>query len=241
MTVQALVSREAIRPEEGMMKKLLLVVCGLLALPALSFAQTVDRCDDCVLGLWDNDSLTTNYGTVTPNMPKTIYLALKLGAAETGITGVEFSIYGMRNVEDGIFILSTDWVVAPGVMLGPGLQAPADSSQGSSATGGQTVAWAGCQTPAVGDNFINLARITFTTFAPVTNKVFTIMHKFPQSNTNYLFQPILVRCDFGTFTSIRLPSGCYVANWDGSTALPCEQKTAVVPLTWGAVKQLYGN
>jgi hypothetical protein len=129
----------------------------------------------------------------------------------------------------------------PSVTLGPGLQAPADSSQGSSAVGGQTIAWAGCQTPDVGDSYLNLARITFQVFAPISNKVFTIMHKFPPSNVNYNFQPVLVRCDAPNFTSLKVSSSCYVANWDGSTALPCEQKTAVVPLTWGAVKQLYSN
>jgi hypothetical protein len=64
------------------------------------------------------------------------------------------------------------------------------------------------------------------------------MHKFPPSNALYNFKPVLVRCDT-EFTSVRISGGCYVANWDGSTVLPCDRKTSVQTTSWSAVKQLF--
>jgi len=219
------------------MKKLLLVVLGLVALPALALAQPQD-CPTCVLGLWDDTALSSNYGTVTTGVMKDIYLGLKLSGTETGTNTIEFSIFGMRSDTDGIVVTGTEWTVMPAVTLGPSINAPADSSQSSTGVGGITIAWAGCLTPPVGESNLIMARITFLSFAPVTNKVFTVMHKFPTSNTLYNFKPVLVRCDT-EFTSVRISGGCYVANWDGSTVLPCDRKTSVQTTSWSAVKQLF--
>jgi hypothetical protein len=219
------------------MKRLLLV--GLvLVLPAVAAAQPVPACPDCVLGLWDDPALTSNYGTVTAGTMKDIYLGIKLGAGENGISGLEFSIYGMRNDTDGVIVTGTEWTTMPALTIGSTTSAPADSSAASTGTGGLNVGWTGCLTPTAGTN-LNLARISFLTFTPLSNKIFSVLHKFPVSNTRWTGSPIFTRCNPPAYTAVIPARGCYVANWDGTTVLSCAPKVPVAPTTWSTVKRLF--
>src|SRR5262245_38023084 len=104
------------------MRKLLLVILGLVALPELAVAHvsTITDCETCQLGLFDGQDLTmtTNCGTMMTGMPKDVFLAVRLAGPETGVTGVEFSIAGIRSDVDGILVVGTEPIVPAAVMLG---------------------------------------------------------------------------------------------------------------------------
>jgi hypothetical protein len=200
-------------------------------------AQPSPACFDCVIGLYDNAARTAVIGTSTPSMVKSIYLGIDYAPGVTGLAGMEFSIAGMRSVEDGIFLITIDWVVPPTAVLGPGLIAPADTSATSTGVGGQTIAWMQCQ---VGSR--TLARLDFVHFTPLVNKVFQIKRKYPQSNpTFYRGSPIIVLCDPPSFTAVRVSGGCYILNWDGDpNVLACiDAPVAVEQRAWSSVKALY--
>src|SRR5712692_4379668 len=77
-----------------MMRKVLLVFLGVLALPVLALA--VVDCPTCQIGIWDNQAMTANCGTVTSGPPgKDVYIGVNNPGAETGVTGLELSIAGL--------------------------------------------------------------------------------------------------------------------------------------------------
>ena len=214
------------------MRKRLSVFLGLMVLPAWAFAQmcTVQNCGQCYLQLFDDAALTQVTGTIAPLTMKDIYLGVTMSSPETGFAGVEFSIAGM----DGLTLLSKEYPISmPNVELG-NLQAPSDTT--GTNTGGINIAWPMCQTPGR-QAFM---KMTVLAFAPVTNKILKVTHKFPTSNTTcFPTRAIFSRCD-ASFTSITVnTNNCYVLNWDGTTPIPC--LTPVREQTWSAVKRLYGG
>lgn len=218
-----------------MKKLMLLIVAGLMALPVLAWAQP-NRCDTCFMGLFDDVQLNQNFGDVASGTPKDIYLGLILDeATETGFTGLEFSIYGMRQAEDGILVLSADALTTdpPAATIGS-IPAPADTSSTSTSTGGINIAWATCQQPGA------VLKIQILTFGTLSNKVFKILRKYPPASPNYP-NPSFFRCDFPVFTQVAIPAGCYIANWDGVTdpVELCAPHVAVTRSTWAGMKQLY--
>lgn len=219
------------------MRKMLLPVVGLLALPAVVSAQVI-FCNDCEMGLWDEPEMIHNFGAVSAGTPKDIYLGVKLGAGETGVTTIEFSISNMRQVEDNILVVGTEGLTdpQPNIFLGS-VQAPADTSSGTAGTGGSNIAWPSCVT----STSQALIKITFLSFAPVSNKVFVIKHRYPPTNTFYPY-PLFTRCDPPEYTKVAVPGGCYIAGWDGTTnpVNLCAAKIgAVENETWTGMKQLY--
>lgn len=217
------------------MRKMLLLAFSLMLLPVLALAQTPVDCPECQLGIFDGADLNTNCGTVTPLTPKDLYVGVNLSATEAGVTGIEFSIANMRQTEDGILVTATEGVtpIAPNVMLGS-VQAPADTSATSTQSGGMNVAWAAC----VGGTKLALLKVTILTFSPITDKVFTVMHKFPPSNPNFgIAGPVAIRCDIPVYTPLKISGGYYVANPSASPPRVCQ--VAVAPQTWGSVKGLY--
>jgi hypothetical protein len=216
------------------------VLLAALAVPALAQAQSgVPSCPDCILGLYDQPAMVTNYGTIAPNTIKEIYLGMQFGAGESSLAGIEFSIAGIRQVEDGVLLLGWEGVSTPlpAISLGT-IPAPADTAATSAQTGGIDIAWASC---VVGNQA--LLKITLLSMAPLSNKVFRVMHRFPPSNPMYGFaHPMLARCDSPVFTAVRAHGGCYIANWDGTTAVNCalvDVPVATTRATWGSVKGMY--
>jgi hypothetical protein len=108
------------RPEEGKMRKLLLVALGVLALPAL--AVGVEDCADCNLGIFAGPDInnTTNCGTIGVGAPTDVYLGIRLTPSETGVTGIEFSVAGGRAL-----LIGTEALTPASVTLGSP-PAPAD-------------------------------------------------------------------------------------------------------------------
>ena len=183
--------------------------------------------------------ILTNYGTVTPFVPKDIYIGFKPGPGLPGLVVIEFSVSGIRQAEDGILVTSVEGLTSPlpNVILGS-LQAPADTAATSVQTGGMDIAWASCITGPR-----SLVKFTILTFAPLSNKVFRVMHRFPPTNPQYgNTNPIAIACDAPTFSPWRVLGGCYIANWDGTTPVNCQLidvPVASTPATWGSVKGMY--
>jgi hypothetical protein len=206
----------------------------LASIPPSAEAQILN-CPDCVLGIYDDEARTSTFGTASPNMPKQIYLGIDYGPPLNELSGIEFSVSGMRNVEHGIFIMSVDWVNPPFVIIGPGIQAPADTSATSMGVGGVTAAWAQCQ---LGSR--TLARITFISFAAQVNRVFQVKRKYPPSNLQYN-APVVTKCNDPIYTTYRVHGGCYILNWNGDpSVLAClDGPVAVEQRAWSGVKALY--
>ena len=213
-----------------MLRRARLAALVLLCVPA--FAAAVESCPDCVLGLYDDTSLSSNFGVSVPLTMKDIYLAIDLAAPETGVTGIEFSIAGITGTP--LLVLGVTPLVPTPVTLGSP-PAPADTSATSTGTGGMDIAWQVCQT---GDRA--LVKLTVFHINPVVNQVLRVMHKFPQSNTDYRLHPVFTRCDSPTYTSVRINGGCYVLNPNGEPTPSCPVGTvAVNSSTWSSVKQLF--
>ncbi len=218
------------------MRKMLLVSTGLLLLlPVLALAQAPRDCPTCLLGLFDDTALNKNCGTITAFTAKDIYLGAILTGTETGLTGLEFSLANMRQTEDGILVTAVEGITEfpPNIFLGS-VQAPADTSATSAGTGGANVNWPAC----VQGTKLPLLKISILTFNALTDKQFTVMHKFAPSNPAYgLGGPIIIACDAPTYTPIRVTGGYYIANPSANPPAVCF--ITVNSETWGAVKQMY--
>lgn len=207
-----------------------LVAFLFLLLPTAGAA--IVNCPDCVLGLYDDTSLTSNFGVSVPFTPKDIYLSIDLAAPETGITGIEFSIAGLAGTP--LIVMGVTPLIPAGVEIGSA-PAPADTSAASSGTGGMYVAWWNC----LADDRAVL-KVRLLPVAPVVNHVLRVMHKFPPSNPAYNLRPVLTRCDSPIFTPVRINGGCYVLNPDGAPTPSCPVGTvAVESRTWTRVKELF--
>jgi len=216
-----------------MRKVALTILCSLSLVPSLALAQ-VD-CPECILGLWDDQALVNNFGAMTAGVPKDLYLGVKVPPGETGLTGVEFSIAGVRQT-DGFLVVGVTPLEPTMVIVGTAV-APADTSMGSMETGRMNINWPQCVAITGGSTAI--ARVQILSFSPVVDKVFKVKRGYPSSNVmNYPFNPIIVRCDFPTFTTVKMREGCYIAGYSG-TPLPQCPVVAVEEQTWSGVKQLF--
>ena len=208
-----------------------LVTLLFLLFPATAAAQIVD-CPNCILGLFDDTSLTSNFGVSVPLVAKDIYVSIDLSGAENQLTGIEFSIAGLTGTP--LFVVGVTPIVPTSVVIGS-IPAPADTSATTVGIGGIIMAWATCLT---GDRA--LVKVSLLHTVPVSNLAFRVMHRFPTSNGNYNRHPVLVRCDAPTFTAVRINGGCYVLNPSGDPSTPCPIGTvAVTSRTWTGVKQLF--
>jgi hypothetical protein len=213
------------------MKNCALVLITLLSLtlpaaPARS-GGAPEYCRDCVLGLFDQPQLLTNFGDIMPNVAKDLYLGIHFSPPVQGLAAIEFSIAGVRQVEDGILVIDVQGVTnpLPNVILGT-VPAPADTSATSSQIGGMVAAWPDCVAGSQA-----LLRIRILTFAPIPNgKRLLVMHRFPPSNPNYgRAHPVIILCDEPTFTPFLVTGGDYILN----PVIQVEGKT------WSGVKDLY--
>lgn len=223
-----------------MRKLMLLIVVGSLALPATGWAQDPIFCADCKIGLYDEPEMINNTGAVSAGVPKEIYVGVRLPETETGVTVIEFSVAGMRQIEDGILVISTEGMTdpLPNIILGS-VPAPADTTIAGdpNAANGVDIAWASCI--SVSGSRV-LAKITFLSFSPVTNKVFKVLRRYPPTNPLWPW-PLFARCDAPVYTLVGVNGGCYIAGWDGTTdpVNLCQVETAVEENTWSGMKQLF--
>jgi hypothetical protein len=214
------------------MRKLVLLAFGLLLLPAWASAQqVVENCPACTLSLYADAAMSTNCGPVPGLAPTDIYLGVKLSGAETGLTGIEFSVAGTDGFLSATLTPITD--LAPTV-LGD-FKAPADTSATSTLLGGCNIAWGSCQ---LGTR-LTLAKVTVFALSSLPDKVLTVMHKFAPTNPNYgLGGPVLTRCDAPTYTPVKIKGGYFIGNPSATPPLPCIVD-AIQSQTWSAMKGLY--
>lgn len=193
--------------------------------------QPAADCFECLLGIFDDTAMTSNRGTMTPLVPKDIYVGIQFDAGFTELTGIEFSIAGIRQVPDGIFLLSTEPLVPTPIVIGS-VPSPEDTSSTSTGTGGMNVAWSSC---LVGSQA--LLRLTLLTLAPISNHVIEVKRRYPAPNPNFR-TPLFVQCDEPAFSKVRVMGGCYGINVSAGP-LPCDVVVGVERTTWSQVKALY--
>ncbi len=218
------------------MKKSLLLLVMLLAVPGLALAQ-VAACPDCVLGVFDAEDLAHNYGTFS-GFTKTLYLGIKFDPATTfdACSGIEFSIQGLPplllppsfNIRNGGFAVGTQSPVSP-----------ADTTA-MDAAGGWNVVWTECQ-PGNGVT----VEIIMVSFDPIPNDtVIRVLRKWPPSNPTSP-SVLFTQCNGPIFTLTTMQGGCYVLNptvnpGESVGNPPCLlQGIAVEATTWSEIKSLF--
>ena len=210
------------------MRKVLLLILAVVTLPSVAFAQFTADCPRCVLGLWDDQGLVSNSGTITPNLPKDIFLGIKFSQTYVGVTSVEFSVLGMESTS-GLLVIGVDPLVPASVTLGTP-PAPADTTNG---TGGINIGWANCVTAGGADEA--LVKISILAFAAVpANKTLIVHHKFPPSNPTMPY-PLFSDCNPPTYTLVSVHGGCYRLNPSGADPCPVATENS----TWSGVKGLF--
>jgi hypothetical protein len=211
------------------MKKLVLMVLGLLVLPSFAFA--VEDCYTCVLGLFDEEQLVHNTGTIAadPGSQKDIYLGIKFTEPQTGLTGIEFSVFGIE--QSGLLLLSSDALIPEALRIGA-ISAPTDTSAATTLDGGSSINWASC----LGGTQA-LLRISLLALGPVTSDtVFEVKRKYPTTDPTW-HTPAFFKCDGPNFTTVRVTGSCYVLNPSGSAVPGCS--VAVAPQSWTHIKGLF--
>lgn len=209
-----------------------MIALSLLLLPGLASAQ-VGNCFDCVLGVWDDEALTSNQGSITANEPKDVYVGIHVAGAVDDLTGIEFSIAGLTS--DRLFLLGA-LPLGPRALVWGTVPAPADTSARSAGDGGATVAWSECQ---AGNRA--LMRLTLFATGPISDQVLQVKRSYPTTSPEWR-TPILTRCDRPTYSVVRVTGGCYVLNRTGTKDLSCNDSfapTAVEPVAWTTVRQFY--
>ena len=169
--------------------------------------------------------MTQNFGSIVPFTVKDIYLGIKYGAGETGLTGIEFSISGWD--PQVLWLQPVESVTSPAanIMLNSPI-APVDTTQ----TGGMNVAWPSC---IVGSQALLRFTVVWMNPVPPMNLVLQVRHRYPPSNPQFgLAGPVLVDCALPPpegYIAVRIAGGSYVLN----PVVQTEGKT------WGKVKGLY--
>ena len=193
------------------MKKTLLAILCLTVLPGLALAQTEPQtCFECVMGIYSDLAMTSVSGSIPSGTPTDVYLGVQFDAAghETGLSGIEFSVSFKPSNQNGFILAGAD-PIPPGATPIGSPTAPADTSAGTTGTGGMNVAWATCQAGGA------LMKLTFLSLGANTNEIIQIKHKYPPSSPVW-HTPIFTRCNGPTFTTVRVREACFVANPSGN-------------------------
>jgi hypothetical protein len=199
----------------------MLFLLVLLGTPQQSWAT--DNCFQCVLGIWDDPQLTRNVGEIVVGQPKVVYVGIKLAEGFEGLSGMALSVAGLS----AFSIVLVEQIPPPGADTMERIEAPADTTLGSTQMGGATYAWSSC---LVGDQ--PLLKLTITTSVPVTNGILRVKRKYPPNFPDQR-APIFTQCDSPEYTATCVTGGYYILNWDGDPSV------AVAGASWSLVKNLY--
>ena len=206
------------------------VVCALLWAPER--ARAVDDCPGCVLGIWDDDHLTRNYGYSSPGTVKIIYVGMGALAAADLFNNIEFSIAGLR-AEDGIFVVAVSCAQDAHPTCIGSVASPADTSITSVASGGLVTNWFDCF-----GGSRPLIAVALVHVEPRSDHVLQVKRKYPTSNPAWQ-TPVARRCQPGN-TAVRVRGGCYVLNPTPGQPSPCAlENVARTAPTWSQLKNLY--
>ena len=213
------------------MRRIVSILCTACVVGFMPILAIADDCFECVLGIWDDEALTTNQGTILPGEPKEIFVGVKLREDIESISGVEFSIAG---VDDDDLLLIGAVPLGPRALVWGLAPAPPDTSDTSDQVGGVTVAYSQCV-----PSHQALLKLTVYTTHDLTDKVLVVKRSYPSTNPNF-HTPVFMACDGPYFTMTRLSGGCYVLNPSGNV-MDClhPNVVAVEEKTWGGVKNLF--
>ena len=211
----------------------------LLTFPSLALAQgPSEDCPGCVLGIFDDQALTQNFGFWDPSTGsplKTAWIGILYPSdSELGqLQGVELSVDGIPEGAFGGFIVLDQPVTTPPY---GDIRTPDDETSG---TGGIGVGWNHC---IVGSRA--LIKIDMLSLSPVPNDiVLTVRRKFPPSDP-LATRPRFSQCNTPIFTSTTVTGGCYVINptvEPGEVVGGCTlaETTSVKSGPWSTIKRLY--
>jgi hypothetical protein len=215
----------------GFMRRFAILV--LLLVPAPANAR-VDSCFECVLGIFDDISLTSCSGTLPPGTPTDLFVGIRFDPAGrfNALSGFEISIAGLG----GDLLLGGFDVPPPCVWTLGSAPAPADTSATSTGTGGMTLSYCSCMSGSQA-----LLKLTLIAFRPLTDRVLQVKRKYPPSSPEWN-TPVLFQCDAPNYTPVRVTGGCYVINPSGTTPPACASSCpplSMEPATWTAIKTLF--
>ena len=165
-----------------------------------------------------------------PFVPKAIYVIAQLDANLGGLTGAEFSVYGLDQ-QPNLMILSYAPQGVGALVFGDAPWAPADTSATSTGTGGITMAWPECRMGTA----VPLLQILIMALGPVDPHPVEILRRFPPTHPT-MPRPLVILCDGPWFTALSAASGCYWLNQPYACWLCVD---ATEPQTWGGVKGLF--
>jgi hypothetical protein len=193
----------------------------LLSLPRQLWAT--DNCFQCVLGIWDDPALTSNFGQIVPGEPKDVYVGIKFAEGFDRLSGIEFSVAA----PSAIYVTSANPIATVGGWPICNPQAPADTSLTSIWAGGCTFAWPRC---LVGNQA--LVRVTLIALNDVTNAILWVKRNYPPDPPE-VKTPLIFNCDGPQFTPTRVSGGYYILNWNGDPSVRIDGAT------WSGVKHLF--
>jgi hypothetical protein len=205
------------------MKKSIGMLCLLVLLGTPQQSWATDNCFQCLLGIWDDPQLTRNVGEIVVGQPKVVYVGIKLAEGFEGISGIALSIAGLS----AFSIVLVEQIPPPGADTMERIEAPADTTLGSTQMGGATYAWSSC---LIGDQ--PLLKLTLTTSVPITNGILKVKRRYPTLPVDAR-TPVITQCDNPDFTPTRVTGGHYILNWNG------DPNVAVAGASWSLVKSLY--
>ena len=207
-----------------------IVLIATLLLPAIGFAQ-VPSCPECVLGIYDNPSLSQSWGTISILEPKEVYVGMKMSGDLQEFTGVEFSIAGLN---DGVVLMGAIPIGSRPLVFGT-LPAPPDTTVDSSGEGGVTAVWGA---NACRRSNEALFKLVLFTGEQISNKILTIKRSYPPTNFTW-HAAVLTQCDAPSYTATTISGGCYILNPDGPADCVVPNRVAVTAANWTTVKNLY--
>lgn len=209
---------------------LFLLMGGLLGIAPGT--TTAEDCPSCVLGIWDDQHLTRNYGYSKPGEPKIVYVGLRSSDPADAYGNVEFSIAGLRP-EDGMYVLAVSCSQGGVPSCIGSVSSPADTTATSSGIGGLVTSWFDCF-----GGVQPLIAVMVLHLEPKTGHVLQVKRRYPTSNPAWR-TPVLFSC-IGAPSAVRVSAGCYVLNPAPGQAAACAlENVPVESPTWSRVKHLY--
>ena len=213
------------------MRQILSILCTACVVGLVPTLAIAEDCFECVLGIWDDEALTSTQGTILPGEPKDVFVGVKLHEGVESIAGVEFSIAG---VSDGDLLLIGTIPLGPRALVWGLAPAPPDTSDTTTQVGGMTIAYSQCV-----PSHQALLKLTLYTTQDLTDKILVVKRSYPSTNPAFN-TPVFMACDAPYYTMTRMSGGCFVLNASGN-AMDClhPNVVAVEQETWGGVKNLF--
>jgi hypothetical protein len=205
-------------------KKILNMAPWFAVLVTSTQLWAAENCSECVLGVWDDATLTSNFGQIVPGQPKDVYVGIKFAEGLDQLQGISFSLAVPSGVR-----LTWAWPVASDInwICDEGTVAPPDTSQNSLMVGGCTAIWGSC---LLGNQA--LVRVTLLATTDITNGILRVKRQYPLDPLE-MRSPTIFQCDGPQVSATRVTGGSYILNWNGDPSV------GVDGAAWSMIKGLY--